>query len=446
MVRNIGELWLLTALAFSLHSSRLSAIVCPDTTSQSLRVSDTDGATDLSAAVNCTGGTVNVVWVGLVTILGTIEVGQDTTLNIVGEVGDGGTGAVINGASSVRIFEVGTGATLQVENTTIRGGLADAAGGGGVRCSGASLILVDCVFESNESNGSGGGVWMEESTIIVTGGSFVRNTAAEGMGGAVHALDSNLTIDSVFFDGNRALNGGAIHVTGAELESWGRTICNLARSTLGNNVATAPLPLSHPDLVPSSYSMPGGGGVYIENATLDVIDCMLHNNSATSWGGALNSNRANVTVSGTNLRGNKAMHSGGAALVGDAIIDGGTTVIGNFAENYGGGIFQRDNCVMILGDVLFANNDGNLGGALFGDGVVKVLGGTVMNGTNIAHDKGGCIYARGSSIFSIYGGTFTGCNSEGNGGFLYASAGSVVEMFDGTVDSCLAKERAGVVS
>ncbi|CAM9652181.1 unnamed protein product, partial [Choristocarpus tenellus] len=154
----------------------LSAEVCP-AFSQTFRVVDILGATNLSVAVNCTGGTVDAVWVGLVTIDGTIEVGQGTKLSIVGEVGVGGTDAIIHGASSARIFDVGTGATLQIKNTTIRGGLADAAGGGGVRCSGGSIVLVDCVFDSNESNGSGGGVWMEDSTILVTGGSFLGNVA-----------------------------------------------------------------------------------------------------------------------------------------------------------------------------------------------------------------------------------------------------------------------------
>ncbi|CAM9391328.1 unnamed protein product, partial [Choristocarpus tenellus] len=78
-------------------------------------------------------------------------------------------------------------------------------------------------------------------------------------------------------------------------------------------------------------------------------------------------------------------------------------------------------------------------------GKVDVLEGTIMNGTNIARDKGGCIYSRGGSNFNISGGTFTGCHSEGNGGFNFASAGSVVVMYNGTVDSCLAERRAGAM-
>ncbi|CAM9391252.1 unnamed protein product, partial [Choristocarpus tenellus] len=211
MLPNLGKLSLLGILLLGCLRYG-SAIVCP-TMSQPLRVINTSGATNLSNAVNCTEGTVNAVWVGLVAINNTIEVGQGTTLNIVGEVGGGGTDAVIDGASSDRIFDVGTGAKLQIENATIHGGLAHASsGGGGIRCSGASLVLVDCVFESNMSNGSaGGGVWMEKSTMVVKGGSFVENTAIGGVGGAVYALESNLTIDNVLLKGNTALEGGAIY-------------------------------------------------------------------------------------------------------------------------------------------------------------------------------------------------------------------------------------------
>ncbi|CAM9421055.1 unnamed protein product [Choristocarpus tenellus] len=445
MFQNVGELGLLAVLVLQ-HLRYLSAVICP-TTSEPLRVVDTPGAKKLSAAVNCTGGTVDAVWVGLVIIDGTIEVGQGTVLNIVGEVGDGGTDAVVQGASSARIFEVRTGATLQVKNATIRGGLADAAGGGGIRCSGASLILEDCVLESNESNGSGGGIWMEESTIVVTGGSFVGNTAEEGVGGAVHAIKSNITMDGVQLGGNRALEGGAIHVVGANFESQGGTVCSIRGSTLNGNIATVPLNVyPDPDLLPAYVSMPGGGGVYVGNATLDVTDCALIYNVANSSGGALNSNSGAVTVMGSELRGNRALVDGGAVLVKDALFDGNTTMIENNAGNDGGGIFQRPgDGTMVIGDVLFTNNEGKKGGAVFGYGVVEVFEGTIMNGTNIAHDKGGCIYSKGGSNFSIYGGTFTGCHAEENGGFLFASAKSVVIMYDGTVDSCLAERRAGAM-
>jgi predicted outer membrane repeat protein len=84
--------------------------------------------------------------------------------------------------------------------------------GGGLSLVGADLnIAKDCLFESNRADdGTGGGIFAENSPVRFMNCTFRRNSAASG-GGAVAVLDSSeLRIRQTVFEHNSSSTGGAL--------------------------------------------------------------------------------------------------------------------------------------------------------------------------------------------------------------------------------------------
>lgn len=98
-------------------------------------------------------------------------------------------------------------------------------GGGAVFSQGGAVIVKNSTFRDNDANnGAGGAIHLLQSSISIENSVFANNTAlgktaADSLGGAMYVdglsvVDANarLTITGSTFDGNRAYNsGGAIH-------------------------------------------------------------------------------------------------------------------------------------------------------------------------------------------------------------------------------------------
>ena len=135
------------------------------------------------------------------------------------------------------------------------------------------------------------------------------------------------------------------------------------------------------------------GGVSVEGTTT------FTGNSATSYGGAIASDRGNVSVAGT------------------------TTFAGNTAGDFGGAIFSYRGNVSVSGSTTFANNTaGSVGGAICsGNGGVSVSGTTKFE-NNSATAAGGAIYTLGTLEFSGAGSeaTFSGNTAGGRANDVHA--------------------------
>jgi len=84
--------------------------------------------------------------------------------------------------------------------------------GGGVRCWGDNVAILNCHISDNVA-GLGGGVFSDSSTLIVSYCSFRRNDAwfPEGNyhgGGGLNADTSKVTVDHCFFEGNSTQSDG----------------------------------------------------------------------------------------------------------------------------------------------------------------------------------------------------------------------------------------------
>ncbi|MCZ6835919.1 MAG: right-handed parallel beta-helix repeat-containing protein [Planctomycetota bacterium] len=107
-----------------------------------------------------------------------------------------------------------TTATL-IEGLTITGGLA--ARGGGLNITNASATIRNCRIVGNDctvAGGDGGGLFIENGTLVVEDTVFEDNHVAD-VGGAVYCRTSTTTsFTRCHFEGNTAFRGGALAANG----------------------------------------------------------------------------------------------------------------------------------------------------------------------------------------------------------------------------------------
>ena len=190
---------------------------------------DTD--LDLTSIFNCEDGDFEVAWSGAVNVSGTILIGSGTTVNIVGEVSshmpsdpasitEGTSSLTGSGIGSITYEEVdsltadlsiprglssaavgvglpGTsantdegfafgpifhvdGGELILENMAVRGGFADnstfstTVNGGGVNALNSNVTATNCEFEDNFAEFYGGGVFANQSNLVIIDSVFRR--------------------------------------------------------------------------------------------------------------------------------------------------------------------------------------------------------------------------------------------------------------------------------
>lgn len=182
-------------------------------------------------------------------------------------------------------------------STTIQGYQVpgSSSGAAAVRCAYLTSGAVLSGFTlANGQNSSGGGVWCQATSALVTNCVFTGDSASNFGGGAYGGTLLNCSLT-----GNSSANGG------------GAAYANLTNCDLAGNSASA-----------------RGGGAYYCNLTNSTFE----NNSATDGGGA-----AFGTSGGCAFTGNNASGNGGGSIYA-TIID--CTLAGNQANLSGGGAYQ----------------------------------------------------------------------------------------------------------
>jgi hypothetical protein len=351
----------------------------------------------------------------------------------------------IDGGNQSRVFEVASGASVELSNLIITGGNAqtgDAAdphegrGGGIVVDEGAALTMTGCTVTDSTApfvrnsvgrlvGGLGGGI-ADFGTLTVNGctisdnhalGTFgggiavfsgspfsapfsattavsnstLTDNTANQNGGAVGANTSTVTVDNCVVTGNTALTGDG----GAFNNHSG--VMTVSRSLLAGNTA------------PHGW----GGGIfnYEIAGTVTVLDSVISGNSARFAGGIGNLHQ--LTLCNSQLSDNTATEyyagallNGGTASVVDCRIDHNSAL-----QSFGGGIYNEGNLTISGGEI---NNNA----AQFGGGIDHEFGTLILNGCelagNSARSDGGAIY--NDSDAELIACTLTGNTAGGSGG------------------------------
>ncbi|MDA9627810.1 T9SS type A sorting domain-containing protein [Flavobacteriaceae bacterium] len=211
--------------------------------------------------------------------------------------GNGGTARLftINGASS---------ANVTFKNLTFSGNNTTLAGGGVFfnNNAGATATFENCTFTGNSvTNVAGGGaIYSANGSLTITDCVFENNTSSDKGGAIVAAISVNVNISGSLFNGNSATRGGAIAVTGNNVDFV------LDTSTFVNN----------------TVSSNGGGALYLggTNANSSITNTTIFNNSVTytslnqSTGGGIRIEGARpFTITNSLIYGNNVSDGNGTA-------------------------------------------------------------------------------------------------------------------------------------
>ena len=276
----------------------------------------------------------------------------------------------------------------------------------------------------------GGGVFVEKSSLNISGSSsFINNTAQNG-GGVYVQKNSNVNMsENTIFIGNLARTyGGGVYA------GYNSTVKIVGNTTFSGNSA-----------------MTSGGGVYEDSNSILNIDenAIFRGNSANDGGGIYAHSNTSASISGNStLIGNTASYGGGVYTGSNSIVlnSGNTIFINNSATNCGGGIHVEFNgMVSISENTTFNGNEGGNGGGVCAKSNTNInINGSTKFISNSARN-GGVIYTWRNINISISGNaTFIG-NSATNGGVVYAESNSKISICGNPIFSANSASQNGGV-
>jgi predicted outer membrane repeat protein len=288
-------------------------------------------------------------------------------------------------------------------------------GGGLYAHTGSSLTLADATFIGNVSYGDGGGV-CAAGPVALTGGRFERNVSTDGSGGALQT-ESTLQVtgttfisNSAYYDGGGACGYAEVTMTGGHFEN------NANQSDYyGGGLYAESLVMSGTTFISNTGYY--GGGLFV-NGVADVrSSTFIRNYSYDYGGGAWLDDTAAVTDS--RFEDNESVSSGGGLYVNDTLVATGTTFISNTADYDGAGVYAGPGATLI--DCHFESNQNTYGGGggLYTYGTLVAAGTTFLN--NAAQNDGGGAYA---PTMVVTRSAFIGNAAGEDGGGLHCEWGS----------------------
>ena len=223
---------------------------------------------------------------------------------------------------------------------------------------------------------SAGGVSVWEGTFNLKGGTISRNKGCWGGGVKVNGRDN----DSIF-----NMSGGSIQMNESPLagggillqnDGAGKAIGTITGGTILCNDATT------------------GGGIYLDNATMNISNVTISDNNSTSTG-----------TGGTT--------GGGIRLAGASIL---TMTSGEISSNYsvtmGGGVALFNKSKFYFKGGTIKNNTAKLngGGIVYGDAdtALYMQGGSVINNKSETANTYGGLYWGNNATYSYSSGTISG--------------------------------------
>jgi hypothetical protein len=258
----------------------------------------------------------------------------------------------------------------KVTNCTFTGNYAG-WGGGGMFNSYSSAILTNCVFSENYGGNWGGGIRNDSSSPTLTNCTFIENWASTG--GGICSFDSNSALTNCKF--------------------------------IGNSVPSAPLLMynfnsNESNDIHPMFLWPPGGGMYNHDSSPTVTNCTFSGNSA-DYGGGMANNGGSPTIANCTYSSNSARLAGGGMWINNSStkvtncilwadsapagaelsLSMGSTLTVSYSDVQGGaaGVYVVSDSTLNWGtgnittDPLFVNSDGPDGNASTEDDNLRLL-------------------------------------------------------------------------
>jgi len=368
------------------------------------------------------------------------------------DAGGGGRGLVVAGTISPTVeglrFTGGNAAGLGGAGSAFWWvGLPDA--GGGIYVTSATLTLSGCQLYGNTASYGGGlHLRMSENTIL-SGNTFISNTAVDGDGGGLHLhASTNVTITGNTIISNTAASDGGLSVlqsrtvtlsgnhivsnTASQWDSGGLGVSQsytvtLIGNTISGNVASGD----------------GGGLQMSQSYTITLTDNTISGNTAARGGGLYMIQCYNIALTGNHIVSNTASRWDGGGLEvspGDPVSLTSNTISGNTAADDGGGIYLGSDATL-NGDLISGNTAADDGGGIY-LGSDATLNGNLISGNTVITGDGGGIYLDGDYT-TLNGNTITG-NLAGRWGGGLALDSDYIALTGNTIASNTASYGGGL--
>ncbi len=338
------------------------------------------------------------------------------------------------------------------------GGGSGGTGGGGSSGNGgacsAPIMAADTSTPTTVVGNGSSGSCTEAALVaaVAQAGTITFNCGGPTTITLTAELALSTTADTILDGGgNVTLDGGGatriLYYSSANYRAT-KTTVTLQHLTLQNGKSTgamipaAPAPCSQGYVVEA-----GGGGIFVRDGILHVLDVTFANNAAASpgpdvGGGAIYANGSlGVVIVGSTFTGNSGSNSGAVGSLNSDLSLFGNTFDGNMATGTGANSVDTSKCsamggeigdggnggavaidggsdgmVTTCGNIFHANVAGALGGALFRtpDGAMQETSFDQSLFDSNTSDGGGALYMHNSNIV-ITASTFTGNSAPGAG-------------------------------
>ena len=395
---------------------------------------------------------------------------KGTVLNL-GEKGYKGT-LTIDGKTSGGFVSVAEGATanmyehVTLQNWTSAGNAcvvimgSDPVTGsksvfnmhGGVieKCSRAVMVNKEATFNMSSgeirncvSMNDGVGLYADNSTINITGGTISECTAVIGHGGGLYANNSTINITGGIISGCEGRWGGGLYATNSsKITITGGTISGCTAAENGGGLyATNSSTITISDGTISGCSAGEGGGLYAKNSSAITIKggTISKCTAPADNGGGLYADHSTVTISGGTISGCEGVWGGGLYAENSSTIEiSGGTISGCKKVGAGGGLFVDSSTIRISGGIIsgcITSDTGNGGGLYAKNSTIKITGGRIEN-NKAAH--GGGVALIGDTTFED---SITNWTVIGNEAYATGSVGGGIKLENGSMDVSAGSNR-----
>lgn len=350
---------------------------------------------------------------------------------------------VFTGNGEHQIFVLGGNMDVEFDGVNFVSGYVD-GNGGALQISSGAWSFTDCKFSENEAAKNGGAISISGGSLSLENCDFADNvalndnvdrTSGNGYGGAIDSDGAELTVNGGTFSRNVAWRGGALSIYNCGSEA---TIRKVTFTDNGN------------------ANTREGGSIYTEYST-KLIGCEMSGSTAMFGAGVYAKSDVTITVYGGTFDNNSSFGNGGAISAGqNAVLDikdyngAPTYFLNNSATSYGGALdIQTSNSNKTkenrINSAIFKGNYANFGGAANVYGNLKksttkayfnscTFGGGEDGDANYASHEtaeayGGAIFMEDDTFVNVGLSTFQGNHSDNKGGAIHVAGWGVLQLF-----------------
>lgn len=367
---------------------------------------DTGSLRDAMISANASGGGT-IVFTNVSGIIRLQSTLPTITCNLT-IVGNGPTNVAVDGNQTYRIFNVSTGATLNVSGLTVERGFASSLPNfvqtGAAILSAGALSISNCFFHDNGTNpffpnNAAGAVFSSES-VVLNDVIFSNNIAHW----PTHVFRApNVTATNCLFIKNDITDASSVRVDGDSAFNNCTFAGNIARLTgegggigcIGGNLTLLNCYVTNN--VGQYHN--GAGGIYFQGPNLTISNCVIDNNVSDACVGGIKADGSEILILNSSISSNQGSNDcGGMNLSADTVLNGCIIASNTSVLNYPA---VANSWVLMMTNCTISGNAPRLGvgAAIQNSDTIQSVNCTIaFNGYGVKNLSGGLFFALNTLI------------------------------------------------